>query len=61
MHPEPAAERRRVLAAPVGRVGEHLGAQGVQLVCVRRRLRPIQPPERQVSRGHGTIFPPLAG
>ena len=52
LHPEPAAERRGVLAALIRRVGVHLGVQHSQVVLVRRRLRPVQQLERQVSRGH---------
>jgi hypothetical protein len=56
LHPEPAAELRRVRDAPERGVCEHFGVQGLQFRFVRRRLRPIQPPERQVSHGHGTII-----
>ena len=52
LHPEPAAERRRVLGAAVRRVGVYLGVQVAQFVFVRGRLRPVQQLERQAGRGH---------
>jgi hypothetical protein len=56
LHPEPVTEHRSVLAAPVRRVGVHLGVQRAQLVFVPGCLCPIEPPERYVPRGHGSLL-----
>ena len=50
LNPEPAGEQGGVLVAPVRRVGVHLGVQRLQLVRVRRRLRPVEQLERYAGR-----------